>query len=93
MYQRGDSIHTDGSSVANTRCEEVLTRTEVDTEEQGHSGDEGGTKLETPCNVACAVQNQVGGETEEDAKGSLSEGVRLMSFTSDSTIITCPKLP
>ena len=92
MYQRGDSADTDEPLKVDSHGE-LLTRAEADTEEQGYSGNEGRAELETPCNVSCTVQNQVGGETEEDAKGSLSEGVRLMSFTLDSTTITCPELP
>ena len=59
MYQRGDSAGTDEPQKVDSHGE-VLTRAEVDTEEQGYSGNEGRAELETPCNVASTVEDQVG---------------------------------
>lgn len=79
MYHRGDSGEKSGLETDENSREEVmallagnndgfgqegkLTGTEVDADAQGYCGDEGGSDLKTPGDIADIHDHQIGNET------------------------------
>lgn len=50
---------------------------EIDEEDEGDGGEEGGAELQTPGDITDFVENQISTETEEDAKGSLNHTITI----------------